>query len=416
MFPDILDLYSNDFIAAWNVAISNLALRPLLADRPKYLALSAASAPTSPIKQIFESIRNETALTRERAAPPPAQSAVASEAANSLSGRPSKGCRTTAREAVDLAMKSQRRAGEPAPTEPGAVVEAYFKPIQILVDGEAGSRPIDALIANLNELYRQLALAATNPAQSKRALEQVEVEVASLRSNVTRLPQPLAGMMNKVARDAAGDASNRTIAQLTDQMAQEVTAPCQQIVSNRYPIERSDRDIPLADFARIFAPNGVIDRFFAANLAPLANYGTKTWTWRSDSNIMRALSVTTLRRFQQAAEIRDTFFPTGGTQPNLSFTVTPLTLSGEAQTATLAVNGANVAAQQGSNAPGAVAMAGLGRGRRVDHDGARYAGSEVQYRAHGRLGVLPSGRRRRDDPARRGGRRQLYRRRARGFV
>ncbi len=72
MFPDILDLYSNDFVAAWNVAISNLALRPLLADRPKYLALSAASAPTSPIKQIFESIRNETALTRERAAPPEA--------------------------------------------------------------------------------------------------------------------------------------------------------------------------------------------------------------------------------------------------------------------------------------------------------------------------------------------------------
>ena len=259
-------------------------------------------------------------------------------------------------------MKSQRRAGEPAPTEPGAAVEAYFKPIQILVDGEAGSRPIDALIANLNELYRQLALAATNPAQSKRALEQVEVEVASLRSNVTRLPQPLAGMMNKVARDAAGDASNRTIAQLTDQMSQEVTAPCQQIVSNRYPIERSDRDIPLADFARIFAPNGVIDRFFAANLAPLANTGSKTWTWRSDSNIMRALSVTTLRRFQQAAEIRDAFFPTGGTQPNLGFTVTPLTLSGEAQTATLAVNGANVAAQQGSNAPGQIQWPGSGAG------------------------------------------------------
>ncbi len=38
--PDILDLYSNDFIRAWNAAIANLALRPLLADRPKYLALA----------------------------------------------------------------------------------------------------------------------------------------------------------------------------------------------------------------------------------------------------------------------------------------------------------------------------------------------------------------------------------------
>ncbi len=97
----------------------------------------------------------------------------------------------TAREALDLAMKSQRRAGEPPPATPGAAIETYFKPIALLVDGEAGSRPIDALLANLNELYRQLALAASNPAQSKRALEQVDVQVASLRSNVTRLPQPL---------------------------------------------------------------------------------------------------------------------------------------------------------------------------------------------------------------------------------
>ena len=363
LFPDILDLYRNDFIAAWNAAITNLALRPLLADRPKYLALSAASAPTSPIKQIFESIRNETALTRERpAAPPPQRQGVAADAAALAGKRVVQRLSTTAQEAVELALKSQRRAGEPAPDTPGAAIEAYFKPIQLLVDGDAGSRPIDALLANLNELYRQLTLAASNPAQSKRALEQVEVEVASLRSNVTRLPQPLAGMMAKVARDAAGDASNRTLAQLTDQMAQEVTAPCQQVVNNRYPFARSERDVPLSDFARIFAPNGVIDKFFSANLAALANTGSKTWTWRSSSNITRPLSVTTLRRFQQAAEIRDTFFPTGGTQPNLSFTVKPLTLSGEAQTATLAVNGANVVAQQGSAAPGALQWPGSGAG------------------------------------------------------
>ena len=361
LFPDILELYSHDFIAAWNVAISNLALRPLLADRPKYLALSAASAPDSPIKQIFESIRNETALTRERAAPP-AKNETKSEATKLIARKAEQRLSNDAREAVDLAMKAQRRAGEPPPTTPGANIEAYFKPIALLVDGESGSRPIDALLANLNELYRQLTLAASNPAQSKRALEQVDVEVASLRSNVSRLPQPLAGMMNKVAHDAAGDASNRTIQQMTDQMAQEVTGPCKQVVDNRYPVARSDRDIPLADFARIFAPNGVIDRFFAANLAPLANIGAKTWTWRSDSSITRPLSVATLRRFQQAAEIRDTFFPTGGTQPNLSFTVKPLTMSGEAQTATLAVNGANVVAQQGSATPGALNWPGSGAG------------------------------------------------------
>ena len=361
LFPDILELYANDFISAWNAAITNLALRPLLADRPKYLALSAAAAPTSPIKQMFESIRNETALTRER--PKPAGGGQDTQAAltDLAKRKATEQLSSTSQEAVRLAMNSQRRAGEPAAAVPGANIEAYFKPIQILVDGEPGARPIDNLLANLNELYSQLSLAASNPAQSKRALEQVEVQVASLRSNVTRLPQPLSGMMNKVAKDAAGDASNRTISQLTDQMAQEVTAPCLRIVSNNYPFVKSDRDVPLADFARLFAPNGVIDKFFAANLAPLANTAGKTWVWRSDSNITRALSATTLRRFQQAAEIRDAFFA-GGAAPMLSFTVKPLTLSGEAQTATLSVNGATVQAQQGQATPGALQWPGSGAG------------------------------------------------------
>ena len=70
LYPGILELYSRDFIAAWTAAINNLQLKPLLNDKPKYLKLSAASAPTSPIRLIFESIRDETALTRERPKPP----------------------------------------------------------------------------------------------------------------------------------------------------------------------------------------------------------------------------------------------------------------------------------------------------------------------------------------------------------
>ena len=57
-----------------------------------------------------------------------------------------------------------------------------------------------------------------------------------------------------------------------------MTAPCRQVVNNRYPFARSERDVPLGDFARIFAPGSVIDKFFSANLAALANTGARTWT------------------------------------------------------------------------------------------------------------------------------------------
>jgi len=342
LFPGILELYSRDFIAAWTSAINNLQLKPLLNDKPKYVKLSAASAPTSPIRLIFESVRDETALTRERPKPPRGNAAEqakqdALKAANRLGA------------AIDLAMKSQRKAGDPPAEVPGASIEAYFKPYQIMVDGPPGSRPIDALLANLNELYRQLVLAAGNPAQARQALSQVDVQVASLRANATRLPQPLAGMADKVAKDAAGDANASSLAQIADAMAQDVTGSCQQIIANRYPFYKSDRDVPMADFAKLFAPGGTIDRFFSANLEPLVNRSAKTWVWKPNPNLSRKLSDTTLREFQQAAEIRDAFFPTGGNAPNITMEVTPLTLSSDAQTATLSINGANVVNQQGAN-------------------------------------------------------------------
>ena len=64
---DLLAIYSRDFIATWQAALDKLRLRKLTDDKPQYIALSAISAPTSPLTQLIESIRAETTLTRERA-------------------------------------------------------------------------------------------------------------------------------------------------------------------------------------------------------------------------------------------------------------------------------------------------------------------------------------------------------------
>ena len=289
----------------------------------------------------------------------------------------------TGREAVDLAMKSQRKAGDPPPEVPGAAIEAYFKPFQILVDGEPGSRPIDALLANLNELYRQLELAAANPAKPSRRSSRWR---SRWRACAPTYAAAAAARRHddKVAKDAAGDANASSIAQIAEAMAQDVTAPCQQIIANRYPFAKSDRDVPLADFARLFAPNGVIDRFFAANLAPLVNLTGKTWTWQPNPNLTRKLSDTTLRQFQQAAEIRDAFFPTGGSVAEHEF-------RGQAADAERRRADGDAARQRRdgrrptgrATPPANVAMARRRRRRRLDHDGARHAGPEVQLERTG---------------------------------
>ncbi|MBH0237511.1 type VI secretion system membrane subunit TssM [Methylobrevis albus] len=355
LLPDVLALYSRDFISTWTAALGRLKLRPLVGDKPKYLLLNAAAAPTSPIRQLFESVRDETALTRERDTgedegdPNNPLSKAGKKAAQRLASK----FGTAGRVGLDVALKSQQRAGQGPPLVPGADIEAYFKHFHVLVDGDLGARPIDSLISNLNEIYQSLTLAATNPVQAQQAVQALQVQVASLRANASRLPEPAAGMVRGVANDIEGDATGTSITQLGQLLADQITVTCQQITGNRYPFAPgSERDVPLNDFARLFAPNGVLDRFFFSNLAPLADTSKAEWTWKEDVRLARDLSDATLKQFQRATQIRDAFFPGGGNLPQVRFEVKPLTLSGEAEAAVLDVNGFNVVAQHGPNIAG----------------------------------------------------------------
>src|SRR5690606_20068005 len=63
--PELLDRYRKDFIAAWEKVLGNMKFKPMSADKPQYLTLSAASSPTSPLRRLFEAVRDETMLTRD---------------------------------------------------------------------------------------------------------------------------------------------------------------------------------------------------------------------------------------------------------------------------------------------------------------------------------------------------------------
>ena len=362
MMPDILTLYGKEFQSAWDAAIDNLTLRPMIADSPKYVALGAASAPTSPIKQIFESIRDETALTRERkgaANNADVKAEAKDDAAQKLKSR----LGSVGNEALKLAMKSQRKPGDPPAEVPGASIESHFQLIQILMDGAAGQAPIDSLLANLDLLNLNLRRVAERPSEATLAGDKVKEAIGSLRANATKpIPPHLKDMMVKIADDADAKEFSTDIAQLSQAMNDQVTGACQKVTANFYPFATSTRDAPMADFARMFSPGGVIDKFFNENLTKLVNQSGKTWTWRPMPQSTRKLSDATLRQFQQAQDIRNAFF-TQGNQPSITLLVKPMTLGGDAQSATLTINGVAVAAQQGTPfAPTTVQWPGAGAG------------------------------------------------------
>jgi type VI secretion system protein ImpL len=366
LYQDLLRLYARDFVAAWNQALRRLKLRPLTADKPRYVAVSAAGAATSPIKQIIESIRVETQLTRERPAPKESAAAQAGAAVQAVQDA-----------ALQKAQSAASRLGAtiPAPRAvpqggffgageaPGANIEAQFKAFHVLLEGGAGRGPVDTLLQTFTDISQNLAVAATNPAQAAAANSALVQLVATLRATASRFPPPCDQMIRVAANDFEGDATGATVATLQQALADQVTRVCQQIVTNRYPfVKASEREVALADFARLFAPNGIMDKFFTQHLAPLVDQSKTPWTWRLDSRVARDLSTVTLRQFQQAHEIRDAFFPNGGNLPSFNMVVTPLTQSGDISNARFEINGTAVVSQQGVNSPTNVNWPGGGIG------------------------------------------------------
>jgi type VI secretion system protein ImpL len=319
---NLLDLYGNDFIRAWRDALSRLRMKKLLADKPKYQALRAVSAPTSPLRLILESIREETALTRERPKPAKAGGADAKNAAADPKG-------------AQLALLFNTQDGPP-----GAKIEAQFKPFHAVVEGDSTRRPIDSVIANLNDIAQSLTLMLENPQLTAQANAALQNQVATLRNNASRMPPPFSDMLRGAAAEFEGSMAMSTAGQLLTTLRDQVTPACQQTIANRYPFTRgSNQDVPLGDFAKLFAPNGILDKFFTQSLAPYADTSKPEWTWRKESAVGSTLSADTLKQFQRAAYIRDAFFQNGGNQPMVALSVQPPAITGDGASAKIEMAG-----------------------------------------------------------------------------
>ncbi|MBR1232061.1 type VI secretion system membrane subunit TssM [Bradyrhizobium sp. AUGA SZCCT0182] len=322
---NLLDLYGNDFIAAWRNALSKLRMKKLLADKPKYQALRAVSAPTSPLRLILESMRDETMLTRERAKP--ANAGTASTQDNKAGAK-----------AATIALLFNTQDGPP-----GAKIESQFKPYHLVLEGDSTRRPIDSIIANLNDIAQSLTLITENPLLTAQATAALQNQVAALKNNASRVPPPFSDMLRGAAAEFETDMASATAGQLQVMLRDQVTPACQQIVLNRYPFVRgSNQEVPLGDFSKLFSPNGVLDKFFTQSLAPYADTSKPEWAWRKESPVGSTLSAESLKQFQRAAYIRDAFFQTGGNQPAVALAVQPPVITGPGASAKIEIGGTTI--------------------------------------------------------------------------
>jgi type VI secretion system protein ImpL len=330
LIDEVLQIYEQDYIRAWDEVLRDVTLRPTSGTQELADVLAIAASSTSPLKGLLQTVAKNTDL---------------------LSAKPAAAAAQLAQTALDSrAAQLTRVLGAPpaAQNRVGARVSAHFAPVRELVlGGSGGPAQIDSVLASLGQTQRQLqslgtGLGDTSALDALSQGGQAEA-LASLQMLAKQLPVPVGDMIGQIGVRTQTVAVTQARVDLARRYNQQVLRECRDLIEGRYPVNRaSAADVPLADFGRVFGPGGVFDKFFQENLQPLVDNSREPWRWRQGAAPIGG-SAALLRQFELVQRIRAMYFPQeGGSQgqsPVTRFFLTPDMLDASVTRFTLDVDG-----------------------------------------------------------------------------
>ena len=196
-----------------------------------------------------------------------------------------------------------------------AVIDERFAALRDYAVG-SGATAIDRLVAPLATVTRE-------PAGSD-----VAELVRQLRAEAGRAPPPLRSMWAALA-DATSQQQQRALERQLGGSLSELAQACRRLTADRFPFAAdAKRDMPYADFARVFGPQGLLDGFFRARLAAQVDTRRRPWRLANGADMPEKVQAT-LRSFEMADDIRRLFFPAGAVLPQLRLQLTPAAMDAE---------------------------------------------------------------------------------------
>jgi type VI secretion system protein ImpL len=337
---EVVKQYMEDYAKAWDGLLQDLEVTPLRSLNQASQDLYILASKQSPLKELLVAIARQLTLS-ELPKPSAVEAAAAADLEKAAKEKAAAIAPTVARSAALAALLAGQAGAAPA-LPPGHQIDERYRQLRELVT-PPGAAPIDQVLKVLDDLRQQLA--RMNAAGVGAPVAAGDDPSLALRAESQRQPQPLGRWLASLAEQStalrAGGARQQVAAAYNG-----VNGPgrlCAPAVNGRFPfVPGSSNETPLDDFAKLFAPGGLIDGFFNTQLRPYVNTTGKTWTPQAVDGVSAPVSPADITQFQRAAVIRDLFFASGSTTIAVRFDITPVELDSGSSQVSLEFDGTSV--------------------------------------------------------------------------
>ena len=364
-------LYLEDYRSMWRQFIDDIGV---VKDRDLTRIIEVTrtlSDKDGPLKLLMKAIDRETTLSVPPGGDPGLAGAIGGKA-------------TEYKGKIEKAI-----TGTPGDALVKTLVDDQFEDIHRLAGGATPA--IDGLIAQLNDFY--LLMVASKTALDAAQAPPADASSANkLRAEAARQPEPVRAMLQGLVERGTGVVAEKVkqkqvediqkerqqqqevqklasekqaeetklasekqaaeIKQAREKIDAELRAQvaefCTRAIDGRYPFVRSSpRDVTPEDFARLFAPGGLLDGIFQKQMAAYVDTTRQPWRFKDP----RMGQSSALAEFQRAQVIRDVFFRGGGNTPSIQLDFKPIEMDASIQQFTLDVDGKLVKYAHGPQVP-----------------------------------------------------------------
>jgi type VI secretion system protein ImpL len=333
---DATGIYLQEFSFKWDQLINGISVKPITTLDESLRALNVLSAPTSPIRLLVATAALQTSLE------PPEKS---EKETTSLAGAEAG--------ALSLNLAPLFPVTGVANTPQGVAhrhTAEHFRALQQLVrippnSGPNAQAPIDGAITELGGLYRALTAIPENAASPfDRSLPNA-LALQRLPAAAANLPDPIRQWFSTVVKESSNVSIGNAKTKLAEQWREGPGKFCDTVTDQRYPfVKNSRQDIPVADFARLFAHQGATDTFFTKSVEPFTNAA------RGEDGTGASIDQAAIKQFDRAAVIRDAMFKSSNTEPSVDFELSVVSMSPSIANIALDIHGQRLLAAPGDRA------------------------------------------------------------------